>query len=376
MNALGVTHGWALALLPLAALPLLRPPSAAIPYSWLGLVPEDPVSRWLDRALRAAGALTIASLALAASGLHRPAYEVERIGRGAHMVLLVDRSTSMDRPFAMRGIVDPAAQGGRRSKGEVARRLLSEFVAERHDDLFGMVVFSTFPIPVLGLTDRHEVVAAAIAAGNVGRGLAETDIGSGLEQALEYFEGQPYTGARIVVLVSDGAGEIGLTARLRIAHLMRRLRVSLYWIYIRSAYGPVIFDADDSPNGAIGDAAATGDATTTDAAGATGPAGATGATSATGATGAGTGAGTVEMMTPERALHDFFSRMGASYRAYTAESPEGLEQAIADVNRLQNLPVRYRETVARRDLSAACLAVALAGLSLLVAAKLMERSSW
>ena len=335
MNALGVTHGWALALLPLAALPLLRLPAVAIPYSWLGLVPEDPVSRWLHRTLRAAGALTIASLALAASGLHRPAYEVERIGRGAHMVLLVDRSTSMDRPFAMQGVVDPAAQGGHRSKGEVARRLLSEFVAERHDDLFGMVVFSTFPIPVLGLTDHHEVVTAAIAAGNVGRGLAETDIGSGLEQALEYFEGQPYTGARIVVLVSDGAGEIGLTARLRIAHLMRRLRVSLYWIYIRSAYGPVIFDADDSPNATTGGAATTGDAAATDTAGATG---------ATGATGTGAG---MMMMTPERALHDFFSRMGASYRAYTAESPEGLEQAIADVNRLQNLPVRYRETVGR-----------------------------
>ena len=103
MNVLGVAHGWALALLPLAALPLLRLPSAAIPCSWLGLVPEDPVSRWLDRALRAAGVLTIASLVLAASGLHRPAYEVERIGRGAHMVLLVDRSTSMDRPLRHAG---------------------------------------------------------------------------------------------------------------------------------------------------------------------------------------------------------------------------------------------------------------------------------
>ena len=68
--------------------------------------------------------------------------------------------------------------------------------------------------------------------------------------------------------------------------------------------------------------------------------------------------------------------MGASYRAYTAESPDDLTQAIADVNRLQNLPVRYRETVGRRDLSTACLAVALAGLSLLVVAKLLERSSW
>lgn len=334
-TAIGVVNGWALGLLPLAALPFLRPWAAAIPYSWLGLIPRDPLSIRIEHGLRVIGALSIAALVLAASGLHRPEYGIERIGRGAHMVLLVDRSTSMDRPFAIKGLVDPAAQSKHRSKGEVARELLSVFVAERHNDLFGMVVFSTFPIPVLRLTSHHDVVHASIAAGNVGRGLAETDIGSGLEQALEYFEGKPYTGARIVVLVSDGAGEIGQTERLRIAHLMRRLRVSLYWIYIRSAYGPVIIDAADSSG--------TGDA--------------------------------VEM-TPERALHEFFSRMGASYRAYTAESPEGLEQAIADVNRLQNLPVRYRETVGRRDLTAACLAVALGGLLLLLAAKLLERSSW
>ena len=333
--ALGVANGWALALLVLAALPFVRPRSAAIPYAWLGLIPRDPVSIGVERGLRVVGALSIAALALAASGLHRPEYEIERIGRGAHMVLLVDRSTSMDRPFAIRGLVDPAAQSKHPSKGAVARELLSEFVAERRNDLFGMVVFSTFPIPVLRLTARHDAVRASIAAGNVGRGLAETDIGSGLEQALEYFEGKPYTGARIVVLVSDGAGEIGQTERLRIAHLMQRLRVSLYWIYIRSAYGPVIIASDDS---------------------------------------GGTG-GTVKM-TPERALHEFFSEMGASYRAYTAESPQGLEQAIADVNRLQNLPVRYRETIGRRDLSAACLAVALGGLLLLLAAKLVERTSW
>ena len=338
MNVLGmaldVTHGWVLALLALALLPVLRPLASAIPYSWLGLVPVDPVSRWADRALRWTGMLTVAGLVLGASGLHRPPYEVERIGRGAHMVLLVDRSTSMDRPFALERDADPAARGTR-AKGEVARELLSKFVAERRNDLFGMVVFSTFPIPVLRLTDHHDVVHASIAAGNVGRGLAETDIGAGLEQALEYFEDRPYTGARIVVLVSDGAGEIRQIQRLRIAHLMGRLRVSLYWVYIRSARGPVIFDSND----------------------------------------AGGAAGTVEM-TPERALHEFFSLFGSSYRAYTAESPDDLERAIADVSRLQNLPVRYRETIGRRDLSTACLSVALAGLCLLVAAKLMERTAW
>ena len=332
---LDVAHGWMLVLLPLAALPLLRPLPATIPFSWIGLVTADPFSQWLDRALRAIGVLAILSLVLAASGLHRPAFEVERIGHGAHMVLLVDRSTSMDRPFAVRKVVGAAALSARRSKGEVARELLSKFVAERRNDRFGMVVFSTFPIPVLRPTDHHEVVHASIAAGDAGRGLAETNIGAGLEQALEYFEGQPYTGARIVVLVSDGAGEISQTPRLRIAHRMQRLRVSLYWIYIRSARGPVIFDSTESG----GSAAAT-------------------------------------EMTPERALHAFFSQMGSAYQAYTAESPEDLERAIADVNRLQNLPVRYSETIGRRDLSAICLTVAFAALSLLVAAKLLERSSW
>ena len=331
---LDVVHGWALALLPLAVLPLLRPLARAVPFSWTGLLSPDPLSRRIEHALRAIGVLAILSLVLAAGGLHRPAYEVERIGHGAHMVLLVDRSTSMDRPFAVRKAADVAALGKRRSKGEVARELLSTFVAERSNDRFGMVVFSTFPIPVLRPTDHHDVVHASIAAGNVGRGLAETDIGAGLEQALEYFEGQPYTGARIIVLVSDGAGEISQTPRLRIAHRMQRLRVSLYWIYIRSARGPVIFDSAGSDGG--------------------------------GAT----------RMTPERALHEFFSGMGSAYRAYTAESPEDLERAIADVNRLQNLPVRYRETIGRRDLSGLCLAVALGGLGILVTAKLMERSAW
>ncbi len=332
---LGVTHGWVLALLPLAALPLIRPPASAIPYSWRGLLPNDPFSLGIDRVLRTIGSLTLVSLVLAASGLHRSAYEVARVGQGAHMVLLVDRSTSMDQPFGRMTAADIAASNVQPSKGEVARELLSTFVAQRQNDRFGMVVFSTFPIPVLRPTDRHDVVHASIMAGNVGRGLAETNIGAGLEQALEYFEGQPYTGARIVVLVSDGAGEISQTPRLRIAHRMQRLRASLYWIYIRSERGPELFDT-------------------------AGPAGITAAPE----------------MTPEHALHAFFSRMGSPYRAYTAESPEDLERAIADVSRLQNLPVRYRETIARHDLTTACLAAALAGLILLAAARLSERSAW
>ena len=126
-TALGVVHGWVLALLPLAALPFLRPRSAAIPYSWLGLIPRDPLSTRIEHGLRVIGALSIAALVLAASGLHRPEYQVERIGRGAHMVLLVDRSTSMDRPFAIRGVVDPAARRAPASQ----RAIMSSIIPRR-----------------------------------------------------------------------------------------------------------------------------------------------------------------------------------------------------------------------------------------------------
>lgn len=329
-SALAVLHPWVLWLLPLCAIPLLGHAQRSIGYPWLALIPRDRLSRWLERALRAAGALLVVALLLGVSGLHRPEVALERIGRGAHMVLLVDRSRSMDQPFGegyrRSGIYDASVP----SKGRVARSLLADFVGRRGNDLFGLVAFSTFPIPILQLTGNHDIVQAAIQAGNVGRGLSETNIGAGLERALSFFEDMPYTGSRIVVLVSDGAAEMNQATRLRIINMMNRLRVSLYWIYIRSPHGPRIFD-DPEPGAAP---------------------------------------------VPERLLHAFFSDMGAPYKAYTAASPQALEQAIQDVSRLQNLPLRYTELRPREDLSDLCFSVALALLGLLLLAKLLEVRRW
>ena len=79
---------------------------------------------------------------------------------------------------------------------------------------------------------------------------------------------------------------------------------------------------------------------------------------------------------PERTLHQFFSQIEAPYRVYTAENPSALEQAISDVGRLQNLPIRYRDLVPRRDLSPICYAAALGLIIVLLAARLMEAHSW
>jgi mxaC protein len=79
---------------------------------------------------------------------------------------------------------------------------------------------------------------------------------------------------------------------------------------------------------------------------------------------------------PEVFLHRWFGSVGVPYRAYEADHPEALRAAIDDVNRLENLPIVYQDTLPRRDLSRLCLALALAGVLLLLSAKLLEARRW
>jgi mxaC protein len=292
--------------------------------------------------------VALAAINVGMAGPYWPEYEVERIGKGAEIVLVLDRSRSMDQGFAgaratgalLKGTSPEAidyymkqASRMRESKGKVARQLLSEFIAKRQDDRFGMIVFSTLPIRVLEFTQKNEAIQAAIAAGDVGRGLSETNIGVAMQSALSSFVDRPYTGSRIVMLVSDGGDRLDTDARERIEYLARKHRVAIYWIYLRSTNAPgLTLEKGESPE-------------------------------------------SVEAV-PEYALHRFFESLGTSYRAYEASDPEALKKAIEAVNRLENLPITYLDTMPRRDLSAQALGVALGCIVLLLAANLMEIRRW
>lgn len=343
-GVLGFAHPGVLLLLPLALLPLLHRRSDGLAHSWLGLLPVDPASDALAKALRAAAVLACAALVLALAGPHRPEIQVERTGTGAEIVLVLDRSRSMDQGFAGAGRADaPKGTGpealtyylslqqrrNQNSKGQVARQLLGEFAAKRPADRFAMVAFSTLPMRVLDFTQKAEVIQAAITAGNIGRGLSETDIGLALQSALDTFEGRPYTGSRIVMLVSDGGDHIDPDVQERVARLVKRHRVSLYWIYIRSSSSPgLMADASEAP--------------------------------------------AQRDTVPEYFLHRYFQSLGVPYRAYEAENTEALKTAIDDVNRLENLPITYTDTVPRRDLAAWGYGLALACVLLLLGANLLE----
>ena len=196
-----------------------------------------------------------------------------------------------------------------------------------------MIVFSTLPIRVLEFTQKYEVIQAAIAAGDIGRGLSETNIGLALQSALSSFEDQPYTGSRIVMLVSDGGDRLDAEASERIAYLARKHRVAIYWIYLRSANSPgLMLETGEAPENAD--------------------------------------------TVPEYVLHRFFESIGTSYHAYEAGNPEALHNAIEAVNQLENLPITYLDTMPRSDLSAPCFAAALGCVLLLLAASLMEIRRW
>lgn len=349
MSWLAFDDPWVLALLPLALLPLLAPAGTVLDNGWLRFAPRDRASQWLGAALRGATSMAVAALVFALAGPHRPEYHVERVGQGAEIVLLLDRSRSMDQGFAPgralpAGISPNSPQALdyyfsqaparlREPKGQVARRLLAEFTAKRPDDRFALVVFSTLPMRVLDFTAKREVIQAAIEAGNIGRGLSETNIGRALEVGLEMFEGRPYNGSRILMLVSDGGDRMDPDTRERLSKMARRQRVSIYWLYLRSANSPGLTLAE-------GDSAAAAESV------------------------------------PELLLHDFFNALETPYRAYEASDTKALERAIEDVNRQEKLPITYDELVPRRELAPWAHALALLAVGLLLAARSLEIRRW
>ncbi len=328
---LEIDHPWVLLLLPLCLVPLLAGPGATIRYSTLLLIPADRTARALEVGLRIISAGTIASLLLGLSHPFLPATQVEHIGEGAQIILLLDRSRSMDQPFGGQPFDNPLDTRNADSKGTIARRVLSEFVAARRNDQYAMLVFSTQPIQVLPLTDKYDPIQAAITAGNVGRGLTDTDVGNGIIAAAKLFDDQPYTGSRLVLLISDGGARLDLATRKQIANLLKQNRVALYWIYISSRNSPAIGTSLQNQ---------------------------------------------ADETAPARTLHAFFNTLETPYRLFDAEDPDALATAIAEVNRLQSLPIRSFDLVPRKHAAGVFYSLGLALLSVLVAVELMEKQRW
>jgi mxaC protein len=320
---LGVESPWLLAMLPLALLPLAGKGMREHAHPGLMLLPPDPLSELLIWLIRLLAMLAMAGLVLGMAGLHRRGQSVEHIGHGAEIVLLLDRSNSMDNSFAGRA---PNGNEGEESKSAAARRLLTDFVNRREHDLIGVAEYSTAPLFVMPMTENKEAVRAAIAATST-PALAYTHVSKGLGMALSFFERPIVSGSRLILLVSDGAAAIDPDSEQKLRQWFKEKQVHLYWLFLRTANSPGIYDQPADPRDDNAQAM------------------------------------------PERYLHQFFSSLNIPYQAYQAESPDAMKQAIADISRLENLPIHYFERIPRQDLSGVCYLASAVLLLLLLGVK-------
>ena len=326
-------HAALLGLLPLALLPWLPTARQAhAQYAALSLIASDRRSVWIGRLVRTCASAAAAALVIALAAPRSPESTVQTVGRGAEIVVLLDRSLSMDQPFGKASNNAVLDLNGT-TKAQVAQRLIGQFARQRAHDQFGLVLFSTLPLPVLPFTQDQDVIQAAVAATGTSRALADTDVGLGLLAAADYFDSRAYSGSRVVVLVSDGGAQLDPVTRQRITDAYLRDRISLYWLYIRSRFGPglsIAGQADSPADDAI----------------------------------------------PERALHRFFRGLKTPYRAYEAEDADTLQRAIADMGRTESAPLQLRVRRAGVDLRGWPLALALAAIAVLAFANLWTIRPW
>ena len=322
------SYPWLLWLLPLAFLPILLERVHSRVYSWMDMIPADPLSDLIGLVLKALAVLALLFIVLGLASPHSRQQQVQRIGVGAQIALVLDRSASMDDPFSGGGADGTVGE----TKSYAASRLITDFVKSRKNDMLGMISFSNSAMYVLPLSENREAIIAAVQA-TAGNALFQTNIGSGLTSGAGLFDKVPDSGSRALIRLSDGAGRIDAHTQQKIRDWFERMHISLYWIVLRQPGGISIFDEKYKP---MEDTA----------------------------------------LPPQIELRDFFQTMKSPFHAYEAEDPKSLETAMNDINQREKKPIKYLEQIPGKDFTSLCFFLAAIMISLLLGVKYLEVKTW
>lgn len=321
-------HPLVLWLLPLALLPLVLERTHSRSYSWVAMLPRDPVSNVVAILLKLLAVIALTFIILGLASPQTPEHQVQKTGVGAQIALVLDRSASMDDPFSGSG------QSGRvgETKSAAASRLISEFIQERENDMIGLITFSNSAMHVLPLTDNREAVLAAVQA-TAGAALFQTNIGSGLTSGASLFDNVPNSGSRAIILLSDGAGRMSADVQQKVRDWLDRMDIGLYWIVLKQPGGLSIFDESYVPP-------------------------------------------EDQPMSPVMELYEYFKTLKTTFNAYEADDPSSLEKAIDDINQKEKKPITYMEKIPGKHFARHCFAVALIMIGLLLGVKYLEVRTW
>jgi Ca-activated chloride channel homolog len=177
-----------------------------------------------SRIRRLPAAIAVAAVAAVVLALMDPVvpYGEERVeSRGVDIAIVLDLSSSMEERMGTTA-ADPQAQ---RTRLDVTKRVISDFVARRPEDRIGLIVFSDNAYVVSPLTVDHRYLQRYIAMidEQTLRNEGMTAIGEGLGVANMLLARQTAPDSRrdrVIVLLTDGENNFGRSpiASLREAH--------------------------------------------------------------------------------------------------------------------------------------------------------------
>lgn len=299
---------WFLLLLPIALVPFWLKSHQGKIYSWLEIIPEDVFSDRINLAVKIITSLLLVSIVLALASLRGSDEKLSRVGKGAQTVMVIDRSVSMDHPFA-----GDSSGHAAEIKSGAARRLITGFIDSRPDDMMGVVGFTNSALYGVKITTNRDAIHAAINAAT-SPSLNQTNIGSGLTQAVGLFDDIPSTGSRAIILLSDGAGKLSPRVKYLLSERLKKRKLSIYWIVLRepgdvSIFSKEKFDEDRVPNSIQ--------------------------------------------------LHKYFQSLNLKYKPYEADNPETLQSAIKDIDAREKQAIRYTERIAGYDYSKVFIVIAM-----------------
>lgn len=322
---MSLLHPWALLLLPLTLAPFVFRGQQGQQYSWVEMVPADRVSDIASLALRIATALMLLFIVLALAGPQGAERKIPKIGKGAQTVMVIDRSVSMDHPFAG----DSSGRAGE-IKSAAARRLITRFIDSRPDDMMGVVAFTNSALYGVKITSNRDAIHAGIKAAT-SSGINQTNIGAGITTAASLFDDIQSSGSRAIILLSDGAGKLSPRIKFRIKESLKKKGLSLYWIVLREPDDVSIFN----------------------------------------------GIAYEEGMAPAAIeLDQFFQSLGVKYKAYEADNPTALQSAIQDIDSREKHTIQYTVTLPGRDYAKPLIVLAIALGLLLLVAKNLRVHAW
>ena len=316
-----------LLLLPLALLPLILHKRDAVPFPWINWLPVDSTGMWLNRLWKSLASLTVAVLIVAMAGPKSSGSVVERIGRGAEISILLDRSASMDGEVKRPILRDYQTIQVQQTKNDLAREALSWLLQQRPENRYALTLFNVVPLRIAEFTDDTGFLQAGLDATAIGRGPKETNMGIALLAAIGAFEQRPYTGSRALLLVSDGGAKLDDKTRKLIQIKLQQHQVSLYFIYVQSGINAPDFQL-------VG----------TD----------------------------VSSYSEEVALHVFFESLGTKYQVFQADDMLSMNEAISAIDEQENLPLTYFENTPGIDYSRLLFIVALLSCSALALIAVMR----